>query len=173
MPGPAGGEVQCPAACVSGQAAGDLDEPAAQGARGADGCGGQSEQLGPSEHVVRERAKHGPGAVGVKVTGGEVRERLVFEVGDDLLDDGVLAVLGLDDRDVFGAVGDQTEVPPVGPQLGLGAHEAGAADDQPAAVVGGFGDLRLTVVGVGDGLPGGLVDRFDGGADGLDRPHPD
>jgi hypothetical protein len=28
------------------------------------------------------------------VAGGEVRERLVFEVGDDLLDEGVVAVLG-------------------------------------------------------------------------------
>jgi hypothetical protein len=30
----------------------------------------------------------------VEVAGGEVCERLVFEVGDDLLDDGVIAVLG-------------------------------------------------------------------------------
>ena len=43
-----------------------------------------------------------------------MRQRLVFEVGDDLLDDGVVAVLGLDDRDLVGAVGDEREVPPVG-----------------------------------------------------------
>jgi len=64
---------------------------------------------------VRERAEHGPGAVGVELAGGEVRERLVFEIGDDLLNDGVITMLGLDDRDVFGAVGDEREVPPVGP----------------------------------------------------------
>ena len=43
----------------------------------------------------------------------------------------------------LGAVGEQREVPPVGPQLGLGAEQAGAPDDQPAAAVGGLGDLRL------------------------------
>lgn len=107
--------MQCPAAGVMGQAAGNLHESAAQGAGRADGRGGQSEQLDPAQHVVRECAEHGPGAVGVEVAGGEVRERLVFEVSDDLLDDGVLAMLGLDDRDVLGAVGDQTEVAPVGP----------------------------------------------------------
>ena len=58
---------------------------------------GQAEQLRPAQQVVRERGEHGPGAVGVEVAGGEVRQRLVFEVADDQLDDGVLAVLGLDD----------------------------------------------------------------------------
>ncbi len=44
-----------------------------------------------------------------------MRERLVFEVGDDVFDDGVLAVLGLDQGELVGAVGEQAEVPPVGP----------------------------------------------------------
>jgi hypothetical protein len=57
----------------------------------------------------------GPGA---ELAGWEVRERLVFEVSDDLLDDRVVAMPGLDDRDVLGAVGDKREVPPVRPQLG-------------------------------------------------------
>ena len=74
-----------------------LQQPAAQGAGGADGRVGQAEQLRPAQQVVRERGEHGPGAVGVEVAGGEVRQRLVFEVGDDLLDDGVVAVLGLDE----------------------------------------------------------------------------
>jgi hypothetical protein len=106
----------------------------------------------------------------VKVAAGEVRERLVFAVCDDLLDDCVLAVLSLDDGDVVGAVGDDGEVAPVGPQLGLRADKARAPDGQPPVAVGGLGDLRLTVFGVVDGLPGVLVDR---GADGLDHPHPD
>ena len=58
---------------------------------------------------MRERTDHGPGAVGVELAGGEVRERLVFEIGDDLLNDGVITMLGLDDRDVFGAVRDERE----------------------------------------------------------------
>jgi hypothetical protein len=65
------------------------------------------------------------------VAGGEVRERLVFEVGDDLLDDGVVAVLGLDDLELVGAVSDEAEVPPVAPQLRLRAEQPGASDDQP------------------------------------------
>ena len=111
---------------------------------------------------MRERGEHGPGAVGVELAGGEVRQRLVFEVGDDLLDDGVVAMLGLDERDVLGAVGDEREVPPVGPQLGLRADQPGAPDDQPPAAVDGLGDLRLALLGVVDRLPGVLVDRLDG-----------
>jgi hypothetical protein len=115
--------VQRPAAGVAGRASGDLQEAAAQGAGGADGGVRQSEQLRPSEHVVGQGGEDGPGAVGVEVAGGEVRKRLVLEVGDELLDDGVLAVLGLNERDVVGAVGDEGEVAPVGPQPGLGAGQ--------------------------------------------------
>jgi hypothetical protein len=93
----------------------------------------------------------------VEVPGGKVRQCLVFEVGDDLLNDGVIAVLGLDDGEILGAVGDEGEVSPVGPQLGLRAEQTGAADDQPAVAVDGFGDLRLTVVGILDALPGVLA----------------
>ena len=124
------------------------EQSAAEGAGGADGGVGQSEQLRPAQQVVRERGEHGPGAVGVELPGGEVRQRLVFEVGDHLFDDGVVAVLGFDERDLFVAVGEEREVPPVGPQLGLGAEQAGAADDQPPAAVAGLGDLRLALVGV-------------------------
>ena len=54
-----------------------------------------------------------------------MRERLVLEleVCDDLLDDGVIAVLGLHDGERLGAVGDQAEVPPVRKQLGLRAEQ--------------------------------------------------
>ena len=110
---------------MAGEAAGDRDQPPAQGAGGADGAVGQADQLCPSEQVVRERAEHGPGAVGVELAGGEVHQRLVFEIGDDLLNDGVITMLGLDDRDVLGAVGEKREVPPVGPQLVLGGRPAG------------------------------------------------
>jgi hypothetical protein len=62
------------------EAARDGKQSAAQRARGADGRVGQAEQLRPPEQVVRDRGEHRPGAVGVKVPGREVRERLVFEV---------------------------------------------------------------------------------------------
>jgi len=76
---------------------------------------------------------------------------LVFEVGDDLLDDGVLAVLGLDEGALVGAVGEEAVVAPVGEQLGLRSEQPGAPDDQPAAGVGGLGDLGLAAGGVVDG----------------------
>ena len=43
--------------------------------------------------VVRERGDHGPGGVGQEVAGREVRQRLVFEVADRELHDGMLTVL--------------------------------------------------------------------------------
>src|SRR3954454_10081305 len=80
---------------------------------------------------------------------------------------------GLDDCDVVGAVGEKREVPPAGPQLGLGSEQAGAPDDQPAGAVDGLGDLRLAVVGVVDALPVPLGDRLDRVANLLDVAHAD
>jgi len=59
----------------------------------------------PSEQVVRQRGQHGPSAVGVEIPGGEVRQCLILKVCDDLLDNGVLAVLGLHEGDVGGPWG--------------------------------------------------------------------
>ena len=56
----------------------------------------------------------------------------------------------------------------VGKQLGLCTNEAGTPDDQPALAVDGLGDLRLPAGGVGDVLPGGLVDRLHRYLDFLD-----
>ena len=60
-----------------------------------------------------DRAEHRPGAVGVELPGGGMRQRFL-SIGDHLFDDGVVAMLGLDDGDVFGAVGDKREATPVG-----------------------------------------------------------
>ena len=55
---------------------------------------------------------------------------------------------------------------PVGPQLGLGADEAGATDDQPLAAEHRLRDLRLPALGVVlEGLPVLLRDRRDRGLD--------
>ena len=162
LPGPAGGEVKCPLAGGAGQAAGHLKQPAAEGAGSADGLAGQADQGAPAQQVVRQAGDHGPGAVGVELAGGEVRERLVFEVADRELDDGVLAVLGLDHLERLAAVGEEREVAPVGPELGLRTEQAGAADDQALAVGGGLGDLCLPVLGVVlERLPGRLGDLGD------------
>ena len=74
----------------------------------------------------------------------------------------MLAVFGLDDLEWFGAVGQEREVAPVGPQLGLGAHESGASDDESLLADDRLGDLRLPVLGVvGERLPVRLGDRGD------------
>src|SRR5215216_8047870 len=89
LPGPAGWEAQRPLAGAEGQPPGDLEQPAAQGARSADGLAGQADQAAPAQQVVRQAADHRPGAVRVEPARREVRERLVFEVADGELDDGV------------------------------------------------------------------------------------
>src|SRR5580658_6778471 len=154
LPGPACGGVERPGSAVAGEPAGDLEPAAAERLGGADGLVGQTEQLRPAQQVVGEGGEHGPGAVCVELSRREVRQRLILEVGDHLLDDGVLAVLALDQGDLLFAVGDEREVPPVGPELRLGAEEPGAADDQSTAAVAGLGDLRLALLGVDDRLPG-------------------
>ena len=165
--------MQGPAPGVTRQAARNRDESAAQGAGRATVVSGSPSSCVHLKQVVRERAEHGPRGVGVVVAGGKVRQRLVFEIGDDLLDDGVIAVLGLDHGELVGAVGDQAEVPPVWEQLGLRANEAGAPDDQPPVAVDGLGDLRLPADGVVDVLPGALVDRLDCRFDLLDVAYAD
>jgi hypothetical protein len=57
-----------------------------------------------------------------------VRQRLVFEVADRQLDEGVLAVLGLNDREVVGAVGGEGKQLPARQQLALAIEGADAAN---------------------------------------------
>src|SRR6266700_388487 len=80
LPGPACGEVERPLAGVAGEAAGEREQPAADGACGADGGVGEPELFGPAQQIVREARDHGPGAVGVELSRGEVFERLVLPV---------------------------------------------------------------------------------------------
>ena len=86
----------------------------------------------------------------------------------------MLAVLGLDRRERLGAVGGERVVLPTGQQLTLGVEGADAADDQAPACEGGLGDLgdarRRVVL---QGLPGRLLDLFNGGPDVGLHAHPD
>jgi hypothetical protein len=103
-----------------------------------------------------------------------VRQRLVFEIADGQLDDGVLAVLGLDCFEWVGAVCQKREVAPVGPELGLGSEQPGAPDDQALLAERRLGDLCLARLGVVDQrLPGGLVNRGDRRLDVLVLAHTD
>jgi hypothetical protein len=80
----------------------------------------------------------------VKLAGGEVREGLVLEVADHELDRGVVAMIDIGHEHRHGAVPRKRVVAPVGEQFGLGAGQAGAADDQPPVPELGLGDLRLS-----------------------------
>ncbi len=122
-------------------------------------------------------------AFAAKSPDGQVRERAVDEVGDHLLDDGVVAVVGLGGEHRQRAVGEDRVVAPRGEQLALGGwgEAADPAHDQPGGhpmlvVAGergvadlgdfGVGDPALLVlvedrVRVADGGPGVLGDRRD------------
>jgi len=113
------------------EAAGDGDQPGSDGA----GHGELIDRLlgpeggGPADQVVGEHRALQPGAVGAEVAGGDVfHPGSFFQVADGPLNDGVLAVEGVDGDDVVAQVGEEPEVAPVGPQLGLVAvGEPGAA----------------------------------------------
>ena len=71
-------------------------------------------------------------------------------------------MIGIGDEHRQLTVGREGVVSPVGPELGLVADQAGAADDQPEALERGLGDLRLPGLGVvGDRDPVSLGDRVD------------
>jgi hypothetical protein len=100
----------------------------------------------------------------------------LLEVADGELDHGVAAVVGVQRDGGAGAVGDERVVAPVRPRGGLGADQAGAAHDQPAACLApqsGLGHLGSSAVGVGDVGPGVLVNGGDRGLDQLRLAHRD
>ena len=77
LPGPAGGHSECPLPAGAGQAAGDLKQVAPAGAGGLDRLGwARPIRVTQRPEVVPERGDHGLGAVGVKLSGGEVRRAL-------------------------------------------------------------------------------------------------
>ncbi len=91
-----------------------------------------------------------------------MRERPVFEVADDELGDGVLAMLGVDVVQRLRAVGDQRVVAPeanssVCSSWGVQVH---ATNDQTVVAERRLGQLADTCVGViGDRLPGVISDQ--------------
>ena len=82
----------------AGDPAGEREQAPAEwcAPRGVWGRGGRS--AASSAQVVREAAITVQALLALKCAGGEVRERLVFEVADDELNDGVLAMLCIDER---------------------------------------------------------------------------
>ena len=81
------------AAAVAGGAGGDGDEVAADGGGAGPGEAGAGEGPGGAQQVEGHGRDDQPRGVRVEVPGREVGERAGVQVGDDLLDDGVVTVV--------------------------------------------------------------------------------
>ena len=188
---PAFGQVErdVPAAGPGG-AGGDVDQVAAQ--RGAAGLrvreAGQG--AGGAQQVAGDGGAGQPRGIGGKRARWQVRERPIAPVGEDLLHDGVVAVLVLGLDQLERGVGEDGVVAEDGEQLvlargGLLVQVADPADDQPGGdrlplLRGERRVRRLGDLGVGDpgaqlvipdrpgildGRPGVLGDGRDRGLD--------
>jgi hypothetical protein len=123
-------------AAAADDAAGDVQEPVAQGFRFCSGEGGlvvQEDRLGPGDQVDGEHDGGQPGRVDREGAGRETAEAGVFAAADAVLDPGVGAVAGIEEREL--------------PDRGVG----GDALVAPAVVVFEDGQLSAGVAGV----PGG------------------
>ena len=128
----------------------------AQGGGGGFGVEGGGQGAGCPLQVVGHRPQDQPGGVGVEVPRGQVGEGSGFAVGDDLFDDGVVAVLAFGLERLGGVVGEERVVAPDREQLALFAHDSGfgqvadAAHDQPGRDALGF-------LAAGEGGVGGYL----------------
>jgi hypothetical protein len=124
------------AAAVAGDAGGDADEVAADGRAAGFRVERPGQRPGGAGQVVADSRAGQPRGVGGEVPRGQVGQGAVAEVGEDLLDDGVVAVMGLGLDGLERRVGEDGVVAPAGEQLvlaggGLAVEVADAADDQP------------------------------------------
>ena len=132
---------------------------------------------GGAEDVERDHREAQPDRVRGEPPGGQVRERSTLELTDDLLHDGVLAMLDVRVGRVQGAVGYERVIPPrikqgVLPRLVVLVQAFHAPHDQPARDLLVLllrrlrGEWDLGDLGVGDQLASGEV------GDGEDRREP-
>ena len=161
------------APAVVDEAGGHCEEPVAYCGRDGESVGGVdgAEAAVSRTMLCPSAAQAGPGAVGEEPPRGAASGPVVFEVSDGGLHSGVAAVLGVGGFGVeVVSVSDERVVAPVGPQLGLGADEAGAVHHQAqlaalagaAARAGGLNDLRLPAAAIGDRSPVVVVYGPDG-----------
>ena len=147
-------------AAVVDEAARHGEEPVVDGGRGGElrGGVGVSGAGGSAGGVVGGHAAGELGAVGGELSGGAAAEPGVFfEVANGEFDGGVGSVVGVGGDGVeVGSVGDEAVVAPVGPHLGLGAEQAGAAHDEPqlGPLAVGAAELVAAAAGVDGGLSG-------------------
>src|SRR5690606_8454473 len=120
--GPVSGQVEVKAAGVVGDSAGDVDQPVTGGGCASGGQAWAGEHGEGAGEVVRDRDAGQPGVVSVEPARWQVGQGSVDEFGEDLLDDGVAAVVSLglfqDER----AVGEDGVVAPHGEQHALVVH---------------------------------------------------
>ena len=83
------------AAAVAGDAGGDGDQLAADGRAAGSGVERPGQRAGGAGQVVADGGQGEPGGIGREVPRRQVRERPGAQVCEDLLDDGVIAVLRL------------------------------------------------------------------------------
>jgi hypothetical protein len=169
-PRPVGLEAELRAACVEGQAGGDVQQPVAQALGFAAGeFVGEQQALGPGDEVVGDQDELQPDAVVLEVSERQIPEAGVLVVADVVLDAGAGAVAALDRGDVsVGLVGeDRLEAMPVvvgEAQLGTGVRTLAAHDHprirRPAGQVEGIGDLGDLPVGA---LGAVLIERCNPG----------
>src|SRR4051794_41008163 len=140
-PWPVGRHPQCRSSGTVDEPAGWCEEPGADAASHDElivdthiAQGG-----GPADEVVSEHCALQPGRVGVEPARGDVVEASAgFEVADGELDGGVLTMEPVPFDDVPVEVGDEGVVPPVRPELLLGASgQPGAAHDQAEGELAG------------------------------------
>jgi hypothetical protein len=106
-------------AAVPVGARGQVNQVAADGGTAGFAVGQAGEGGGRAEQVAADRGEARPGAVGGQGAGGQVGERAVAPVGEDLLGPGVAAVVlfGLERHER--GVGEDGVVAPGGEQLAL------------------------------------------------------
>ena len=124
------------AAAVAGGPGGHGDQVAADGGGAGFRVAPAGAGAGGAQQVMGDGRDDEPGGVGIENTGRETGERAGAQVGDDLLDDGVVAVLALGLDQFERRVRENGVVAPDGEQLVLAfgcflVAGADAADDQP------------------------------------------
>ncbi len=144
LPGPVGRQVQPQAVGGAGDPGRGVNQLGANGAGAGSGMAGGGQRTGGAGEVVGDCRADQPGGVRGESPGRQVRQRGVLQVGDDLLDDGVVAVGGLGGQHRFGAVGEHGVVAVDGEHLrlpgwdGRGVEPADPPHDQPCGDVLGL-----------------------------------
>ena len=154
-PWPVGGQMKPRPSRPACQATGNGDELPPDGLGHHGTVVFESEAGQPPDHVVGEGGEHGPGRVGVEVPRRAMGHACsFFQVPDGKLDDGMVAVVCIQEDDTSHPVGDEGVIAPRGEPLSLFPGEPGATDNEMVTVaIGALGHLCFARDGVVDRYP--------------------